>query len=739
MVDLHHIKKDTTTTTTKEGTPPLDGLTNHAYIKGDDDTDNKVTTTSSSTHKSSHRGTTSKGNEKDKDKGGEGIVEGIPAADQQHPQWQPGMERMAILKNLIIISLSFVFLFTSYNAVANLQSSLHRGLGTIALSSLYTGMVISCLLLPTWAVRTLGEKTTMFLSTACYSGYVAAQLYPRVYTLVPTCLVLGVAAAPLWAAKCTYLTKIAIRYAEVTGQNSELVITRFFGIFFLFYQSTNIWGNLISSSGKEREVGESEGREREVDESEGRERDVDGSEGREREGRESEGREREVGESEGKEREVGESEGREREVDESEGRERDVDGSEGREREGRESEGREREVGESEGKEREVGESEGREREVGESEGREREVGESEGKEREVGESEGREREVDGSEGRERDVDESEGRERLTPSRRDSQMATVMLSIGVGGITDAANETEANLQHHQQSLDTCGYHFCISEPNVTTSSSEEVVVAELTWRHYIIFSVFLAASVCSALVMMLVDPVTRFVKRDPSQDDKSIKELILATFIHMRHPYQLVLIPLTIWSGLEQQFLSTDYTAAYVSCSVGVHMLGYVLIAYGVSDSLGCLTITALMKKVGRVPGFILACVLNIILIIVFIYWPPRPEHLPWLFICAAFWGLADSVWQTQINALYSVVFPPETSPSAFSNYRLWESVGMLVAYITSTALCVDDKITILLTFLVVGMAGYVMVEVMERRGGPPKDSQGKVIPLDKLITSCFS
>lgn len=80
-------------------------------------------------------------------------------------------------------------------------------------------------------------------------------------------------------------------------------------------------------------------------------------------------------------------------------------------------------------------------------------------------------------------------------------------------------------------------------------------------------------------------------------------------------------------------------------------MLGYVLIAYGVSDSLGCLVITALMKKVGRVPGFVIAFILNIILIVVFIYWRPRPEHLPWLFITASLWGLADSIWQTQINS----------------------------------------------------------------------------------------
>lgn len=79
----------------------------------------------------------------------------------------------------------------------------------------------------------------------------------------------------------------------------------------------------------------------------------------------------------------------------------------------------------------------------------------------------------------------------------------------------------------------------------------------------------------------------------------------------------------------------------------------------------------------------------------------------------------------SHIAALYSVIFPPENAPAAFSNYRLWESVGLLVAYITSSTLCIDDKISILLGFLVLGMAGYILVEVMERRGGLPKDSQG--------------
>ena len=48
----------------------------------------------------------------------------------------------------------------------------------------------------------------------------------------------------------------------------------------------------------------------------------------------------------------------------------------------------------------------------------------------------------------------------------------------------------------------------------------------------------------------------------------------------------------------------------------------------------------------------------------------------------AAFWGIADAIWQTQINALYGNIFASDEE-AAFSNYRLWESLGFLVAFVT--------------------------------------------------------
>ena len=62
--------------------------------------------------------------------------------------------------------------------------------------------------MPSFLIKTLKVKWTMVLSVITYSIYIAAQFYPEFYTLIPTAILLGMGAAPLWAAKCTYLTQV---------------------------------------------------------------------------------------------------------------------------------------------------------------------------------------------------------------------------------------------------------------------------------------------------------------------------------------------------------------------------------------------------------------------------------------------------------------------------------------------------------------------------------------------------
>lgn len=69
----------------------------------------------------------------------------------------------------------------------------------------------------------------------------------RFYTLVPAGILLGLGAAPMWASQATYLTQCGQVYAKISDQAIDAIIVRFFGFFFLAWQTAELWGNLISS------------------------------------------------------------------------------------------------------------------------------------------------------------------------------------------------------------------------------------------------------------------------------------------------------------------------------------------------------------------------------------------------------------------------------------------------------------------------------------------------------------
>lgn len=163
-------------------------------------------------------------------------------------------EKWRILKNVSAISCAFMIQFTAFQGTANLQSSINAkdGLGTVSLCAIYAALVVSCIFVPTFLIKKLTVKWTLCLSLMCYAPYIGSQFYPKFYTLVPAGVLLGIGAAPMWASKATYLTQVAGVYAKLTDQAVDGIIVRFFGFFFLAWQTAELWGNLISSLGKSR-------------------------------------------------------------------------------------------------------------------------------------------------------------------------------------------------------------------------------------------------------------------------------------------------------------------------------------------------------------------------------------------------------------------------------------------------------------------------------------------------------
>lgn len=67
------------------------------------------------------------------------------------------------------------------------------------------------------------------------------------------------------------------------------------------------------------------------------------------------------------------------------------------------------------------------------------------------------------------------------------------------------------------------------------------------------------------------------------------------------------------------------------------------------------------------------------------------------------------------IIGLYGMLFR-RNKEAAFSNYRLWESAGFVIAYAYSTTLCARMKLYVLFGNLCIGMICYIIVEIRHRR-----------------------
>uniref|UniRef100_A0A5B7AIB2 Putative UNC93-like protein 3 n=1 Tax=Davidia involucrata TaxID=16924 RepID=A0A5B7AIB2_DAVIN len=150
-------------------------------------------------------------------------------------------------RDLHILSSAFLLIFLAYGAAQNLESTVNTegDLGTISLGILYTSFTVFSLV-ASLVVRLLGSKNALVLGTTGYWLFIAANLKPSWYTMVPASLFLGFAASIIWVAQGTYLTSTARSHANDCNLHEGTVIGNFNGEFWGIFASHQFIGNLIS-------------------------------------------------------------------------------------------------------------------------------------------------------------------------------------------------------------------------------------------------------------------------------------------------------------------------------------------------------------------------------------------------------------------------------------------------------------------------------------------------------------
>ncbi|KAM8952973.1 protein unc-93 homolog A-like [Pelodytes ibericus] len=433
-------------------------------------------------------------------------------------------------KNIIIVAFGFLLLFTAYGGLQNLQSSLNpeKGKGVASLSVVYGCLIISSLFLPPIIIKKIGCKWTIVASMCCYITYSLGNFKPNWYSLIITSAILGFGGGPLWAAKCTYLTTNGIKYAKRTGKEKMDVVNQYFGVFFMIFQSSGVWGNLISS---------------------------------------------------------------------------------------------------------------------------------------------------------------------------------LIL------VQSSTEETSGNMSYAH-----CGAKNCPGSSDISGNSTAVTPVVSDNIR-YILMGTYTGCGVLAVIIVAaFLDQIDLNEEENNEADVKtSIWQLLLDTLRQLQDKRQCLLIPLTMFSGFQQGFLSSDYTMAYVTCTLGIHFVGYVMICSGATSSICSLLFGKLVKYTGRIPLFLLAAVTSASCIIALLLWSPHPNQFAVFFILSALWSLPEAICQTLLSALYGVLFE-DHKEAAFANYRIWQSIGFIISFAYSNFLCAYVKLYVVLSNMILGMILYFVVEYLEYR-----------------------
>lgn len=155
-------------------------------------------------------------------------------------------------------------------------------------------------------------------------------------------------------------------------------------------------------------------------------------------------------------------------------------------------------------------------------------------------------------------------------------------------------------------LDTCGANFCV----VSASGGNNNLQRPPDQEIYEISSIYLACIVAAVIIIaVFLDPLKRYgEKRRGSISAMEIggTQLLAATFNQLKKPNQQLLIPITVFIGMEQAFIGADFTQAYVSCALGIHQIGYVMICFGVVNAICSIIFGSVMKYIGRIPIIVL-------------------------------------------------------------------------------------------------------------------------------------
>ncbi|CAH1267949.1 UNC93A [Branchiostoma lanceolatum] len=270
----------------------------------------------------------------------------------------------------------------------------------------------------------------------------------------------------------------------------------------------------------------------------------------------------------------------------------------------------------------------------------------------------------------------------------------------------------------------CGAMDCGTETNwtsnhyVTNSSTSSVISNNSTGLPddkqqvivYTLFGVFLACNILAALIAWLcLDKDVKNLEKT-SAESIQVSQLLLRTVRVFKDIDYVLLMPLLVIVGMSEAIVAGDITKSYVSCVLGVQMVGYAMLSFSLTSSVCSPVFGHLTKYMGTRTLILAAVAANTVLLIYMLLWQPDEDSLARILSVSGGWGVVRAVWHTQLYAVLGATFP-SNQEAVFANTKMTQGLGNMLVFSYSSALCMDVKLYIYMAILALGTVGYGALE----------------------------
>ncbi|XP_077974032.1 protein unc-93 homolog A-like isoform X1 [Styela clava] len=180
-------------------------------------------------------------------------------------------------------------------------------------------------------------------------------------------------------------------------------------------------------------------------------------------------------------------------------------------------------------------------------------------------------------------------------------------------------------------------------------------------------------------------------------------------------PKQLLIIPITLYTGILVGYIFSDLPRSFVSCVSGFSKIGIYACLYGVGHVISPAILGKRGKHLGRIVIFSTSTVLDICNFLFCLLWTPNHDTAWIVYISYVAFGLSDGIWQSTLMVMYTEYFPGRQNVVG-ATYISIVCLGIAINCAWNTTLCVYMKIYVLLGLLAVGFTLFCIAERLHRR-----------------------